>query len=220
MSGKSSGSKVGTAAGLILVFAFFLPWVKACGEPVSGYRLTTSDGLLESPGLLWLIVVAGLFCVALPFVARSDTRPARIRIGLARLAATVVALWSVYQPYELMRRAGGSAENLLAGGWLLILGYLGLLASSAMDIFASGRPADEAVRQSFSLQAQGQPQPAAAIPPPPAASPPAPATIAPAASPPASWAAPVSPRFCFKCGAEQTAGSRFCMHCGQDLTAR
>lgn len=93
MKQKSPGSKLGAIAGAVLVLSFFLPWVRACGRDVNGYALATSQGVMESPWLIWLIVVAGVFCILLYFVARSDTARARTGSAAARLIAVLLGLW-------------------------------------------------------------------------------------------------------------------------------
>lgn len=200
MQQRSSGSKLGTIAGLILVLGFFLPWVRACEQDVNGYALATSDGFLENPWLIWMTVVVGGFCVLLYFFARSDTAQARTRVALARLIAALLGLWSLLDAWSLLRRAGGGLGDLLFGGWLLVLGYIGLLASAVMDFTASGAEV-------------AQPE-ATALPPPP--SPPAPPPrvdyALPGAPPPAG-----QPAFCSNCGQSVKPDARFCMSCGHAL---
>ena len=203
MKQRSSGSRLGTIAGLILVFSFFLPWVRACDQDINGYALATSDGYLENPWLIWMTVVVGVFCVLLYFFARSDTAQARIRIAVARLIAALLGLWSLLDAWSLLRRAGGGLGDLLFGGWLLVLGYIGLLASSVMDFAA--REAEVA-------------QPKAAVLPPPPSPPPPPPRVdyaLPGAPPLAG-----QPAFCSNCGQSVKPHARFCMYCGHEIETR
>ncbi len=215
MKQQSSGSRLGTIAGLVLVLSFFLPWVRACEQDVNGYALATSDGLLENPWLIWMTVVVGVFCVLLYFFARSDTAQARIRVAVARLIAAVLGLWSLLDAWSLLRRFGGGLDNLLLGGWLLILGYIGLLASAVMDFAA--RPAEVAMPETGPLS------PAPSPPPPPArvdyALPGAPLSQVDDSLPGAPPSAG-QPAFCSNCGQSLKPNARFCMYCGHEIETR
>jgi|GEM_PF-1425035 len=211
MKQRSSGSRLGTIAGLILIFSFFLPWVRACDQDINGYTLATSNGYLENPWLIWMTVVVGLFCVLLFFISRSDTAQTRTRAGVARLIAALIGLWSLLDAWSLLRRAGGGVGDLLFGGWLLVMGYIGLLASAVMDFATSG--AEVAL-----------PAAAALSPPPSPPAPPPQVDYALPGAPPSQvdhslpGALPArQPAFCSNCGQSVKPDARFCMSCGHAL---
>jgi len=122
---------------------------------------------------------------------------------VARLIAALLGLWSLLDAWSLLRRAGGGLGDLLFGGWLLVLGYIGLLASSVMDFAA--REAEVA-------------QPKAAVLPPPPSPPPPPPRVdyaLPGAPPLAG-----QPAFCSNCGQSVKPHARFCMYCGHEIETR
>ena len=40
---QSSGARLGIVAGIVIVVAFFLPWVRACGTEMTGYEIATNQ---------------------------------------------------------------------------------------------------------------------------------------------------------------------------------
>lgn len=106
-------------------------------------------------------------------------------------------------------------SDLLFGGWLLVLGYIALLASSVMDFTAR--------ETEVALPEAGAQPPAPSPPPPPSqvdyALPGAPPSLVdhslPGAPPPAR-----QPAFCSNCGQSVKPDARFCMYCGHEIGTR
>ena len=133
---QSKGSKLGAIGGLIVVIAFFLPWVRACGTDVSGYAMATnSTGMIRDSWLYWIALLAGLACVGLFFLAYTDSPLPRIRAAIGRMVAgglgflAALAVWG----YALTEKG---MVTILFGLWIVTLGYVGIIVSFFMDIWS------------------------------------------------------------------------------------
>jgi hypothetical protein len=134
MAQQSSGSKLGAICGLVVTLAFFLPWTRACGAELSGYDIAAdSTGLVQDAWLHWATILAGLFCIALFFLVRTNSARTRIQAAVARLIAAFVGFFPMLKIWYYAKQEGIAIE-LLYGGWLTILGYLGILVSSFTDL--------------------------------------------------------------------------------------
>jgi hypothetical protein len=134
MSNRSSGSKLGAIAGLVILVAFFLPWVRACDTDLTGYDLATDEtGRVEDPDMYWAVPIAGLACMALLFVARTNTAGRRIRAAFVRLVVGVIGFIPVVNIWVNVRQKEEDME-ILYGGWVLVAGFCGILLSFLMDL--------------------------------------------------------------------------------------
>ena len=137
---QSSGSKLGAIAGVVIITAFFLPWVKACNAELSGYDLATdSTGRVEDAWVYWVTLLAGLSCIALFFLVKTDNASTRIKAAVARLAAGLVGFVPLLNIWYNVKQKGGAME-ILYGGWITALGYLGVFVSFFVDL---GGPPDK-----------------------------------------------------------------------------
>lgn len=132
---QSRGSKLGAIAGLVITFAFFLPWARACNSNVSGLDLAldnTPGVYVESSWMYWLTLLGGIFCLALIFAVQTPPTKNRIKAAYARLAAGIVGFIPVLNIW-----ANVSEDNrieVLYGGYMTVLGYLGVFVSFFLDI--------------------------------------------------------------------------------------
>ena len=132
----SQGSKLGAIAGIVIMIAFFLPWVRACNTELSGYQLATGDTgrvRVEEPGVYWLALAAGLICVGMFFLLRTDTAQSRIRAAVARLGVGLVGFLPLLNVWMNVKEQEERVE-ILYGGWLTGLGFLGVLVSFLIDL--------------------------------------------------------------------------------------
>jgi drug/metabolite transporter (DMT)-like permease len=131
---RSSGSKLSAIAGVVIIIAFFLPWVRACGTDFSGLDLATNDtGQVEDPGQYWLALLSGLVCVALFFTLKTRTRRQRVRAAVTRLVVGAIGFLPLLNVWYNVKERGESLE-LLYGGWITLLGFIGIGISSLMDL--------------------------------------------------------------------------------------
>jgi hypothetical protein len=131
---QSSGSKLGAIAGLVITIVFFLPLVKSCGTELSGYDLAMNrNGLVEASWMYWATLLAGSFCLLLYFVVKTGNAGSRISAAVARLVAGLVGLVPILNIVYNIRQKGGAME-ILYGGWILALGYLGVFISFLIDL--------------------------------------------------------------------------------------
>jgi hypothetical protein len=138
----SNGSKLGAIAGFVITIAFFLPWVRACNTEVSGYELATGQTgrvQVEDPWQYWLVLVAGLVCVGLFLLMRTDNRDQRIRVAVTRLVVGIVGFLPILNIWANVKQRGETMK-ILFGGWVTALGFIGVLVSFLMDV---GGPTDE-----------------------------------------------------------------------------
>ena len=134
---QSIGSKVGAIAGVVILIAFFLPWVRACGEDLSGYDLATDQtGSVEDAWMYWVTPLAGLFCVALCFLVKTDRARSRIGAAVSRLIVGLIGFIPVLNVWYNVKKSETTME-ILYGGWITALGYLGILVSFFIDLGGS-----------------------------------------------------------------------------------
>ena len=151
----STGTKWSVWASLLLILAFFLPWVRGCGADLSGLDLATNKmGNVEDPWAFWLTLLAGLVCLALAVFSRpgnraGQTRNAWIRLFVGALGAgpPLTILWNVLQRQGIL--------ELLYGWWLTVAGLAAILVSAALDLFQPPEAVDE-VKVDFSQEAGGE----------------------------------------------------------------
>jgi len=151
----STGTKWSIVASIVVILAFFLPWVQACGADLSGLDLATNKiGNVEEPGAFWLTLLAGLVCLALAVFSRPRNRAGRTRNAWIRLftgafgaGPPLTILWNILQRRGLL--------ELLYGWWLTVAGLAGILVSAALDLFQPPEAVDE-VKVDFSQKAGGK----------------------------------------------------------------
>lgn len=132
---QSSGSKLGAISGAVITVAFFMPWVQACGQQISGYDLASdTSGQIENAAVYWLPLVAGLLCVALYFLLRTNTGGARLGAAVIRLLAGIVGFFPVLNIWNNVRELRDAVE-VLPGGWIIAVGYAGVFLSFLVDLF-------------------------------------------------------------------------------------
>jgi len=117
--------------------AFFLPWIRACDSEISGYDLATnSTGIVEDAWVYWVTPLVGLFCIGLLFFLKTSNARIRIQAAVARLVAGLAGSIPILNDWYTIRQEGGELE-ILYGGWITILGYLGIFASFFADLGGS-----------------------------------------------------------------------------------
>jgi hypothetical protein len=130
---QSNGSKLSAVSAVIIIVAFFLPWASSCNVEVSGYDIATNRlGNVEQPWVYWATLLAGILCLALYFFAKPTNRSGRIKAARRRLAAGVLGFLPVLNIWLNAKQKGAIVE-ILYGGWIMALGYLGLFISSFID---------------------------------------------------------------------------------------
>ena len=131
----STGTKWSVWASLLVILAFFLPWVRACNADLSGLGLATNKiGNVEDPGAFWITLLAGLFCLALAVFSRPENRAGRTRNAWIRLfVGALGALPPLTILWNVLQRRG--IFELLYGWWITGAGLAGILISAALDLF-------------------------------------------------------------------------------------
>ena len=119
---------------MVITLAFFLPWVKACNSELSGYAIATNrTGRVEDSWVYWAALLAGLSCIAFFFLIKTNNPGGRIKAAVARLAVGLVGFIPILNIWYNVQQKGGAME-VLYGGWLVVLGYLGVFASFFIDL--------------------------------------------------------------------------------------
>jgi hypothetical protein len=138
---RSNGSKLGAISGMIIVVAFFLPWVRACSQDLSGYDIAAnSDGLVETPWVYWLTLLAGSVCLALFLLVGTERSRARIGAAIVRLVAGLAGFLPLLNAWYDVRNS--AALQVLYGGWIVISGYAGIALSFVVDLLAPSKKTD------------------------------------------------------------------------------
>lgn len=146
-SPAAKGRGLGMVASLVVLVAFFLPWVQACGVEMSGYDIASDQsGFISNNWVYWLTLLAGLGCLLLSLASTELKTAAWGRLILAGLGA--LPLLNIMG--NLSRLAGGQAnqaaqaifETIRIGGWLTLAGLAGIIVSAMMDMgrSPSGEP--------------------------------------------------------------------------------
>ena len=128
----------------MIIFAFFLPWVRACGYDLSGYDLATHD-IVEDAWVYWLTLISAIVCLVLSYTVDSADVATRIKAAVARLVAGLVGFLPILNIWYNIQQG---PDEILFGGWLTSLGYLGVFASFFMDVVSS--TTQRSGRKSFS----------------------------------------------------------------------
>lgn len=131
---QSSGSKLGAIAGVVISIAFFLPWVNACNTELSGYDIATNQtGLVEDAWMYWITLLAGLFCLVIFFLLKTNTGSLRRKAAVTRLIIGSVGFLPLVNIWLNVRQRGGVME-ILYGGWIIVVGFTGIFVSFLMDL--------------------------------------------------------------------------------------
>lgn len=155
ISAASKGSRWGSIAGVVIVMAFFLPWVRACNADLTGYEIATdSSGRIEAAGIYWLTFLAGLFCIALYYRYKAVSQAERKRAAIARLVAGIIGFLPLLNIWANIRQQGRAIE-ILYGGWLEVIGYLGVFLSVFIDLRHQDTVVDETEKR-FDSEASGR----------------------------------------------------------------
>jgi hypothetical protein len=120
MVARATGSRALAGAGVLLVVAFFGPWLDLLGlVRASGWALAREESLGGQRHLLWLAPAGGALLAGLALRGRREARAAALAVGLF-----VVGL-AVYQVLD------GLVESLRYGAWLTILGAVAVIVGAA-----------------------------------------------------------------------------------------
>lgn len=151
----SKGTQWSIWAALIVVIAFFLPWVRACGTDLSGLELATNKmGNVQDAWVFWATLLAGLVCLALAFLSRPEKRGEKVRNAYIRLFAAAIGATPLFTILlNALQRRG--VFELLYGWWLTVAGIVGLLVSAMLDLFQPPDTVDE-VKIDFSQKDGGE----------------------------------------------------------------
>jgi hypothetical protein len=130
---QSKGSKVGMISGIVILIAFFLPWVRACGRDLSGYDLA-SDPTIDGHAFYWVAFLGGAACVALYFLIKTDNAQSRMQAARARLIVAIIGALPVLNvALNLTKEEVRGLVEITLGGYLIALGYLAAIASFFVD---------------------------------------------------------------------------------------
>ncbi|HZQ06563.1 MAG TPA: hypothetical protein VFD70_08280 [Anaerolineae bacterium] len=132
---RSRGSKLAAIAGLVIVFAFFLPWVRACSLDLSGYDIASNrPGTVQDAWVYWLVPLGGIVCILLLFLIDTRESSARIAGAIIRLVTAVIGFFPVLALWLNVQQRGSGLVEILVGGYLTALGYLGIFVSFFIDL--------------------------------------------------------------------------------------
>ena len=134
----SPGSALGAIAGIIIIVAFFLPWIRACGTELTGYDIATnSNGMVEEAWQYWLIPASGLILVILFTLLRTRTFGTKVSLGVARIIIGLLGFLPVLNVWRNVQDSGGVME-VLYGGWILVSGFALVFLSFIVDLLPIG----------------------------------------------------------------------------------
>jgi len=137
MANRSSGSKLSALVSVVIIIAFFLPWVKACNRELTGYEIATnSTGQVEDAWVYWVTLIVPIFCLMLFFFTKNTSAKSRIGAAIARLVAGLIGFLPLLNIWYNVQQKGGAME-ILYGGWITVLGYAGIALSFFVDLFSS-----------------------------------------------------------------------------------
>lgn len=143
----SRGSKLGAISGVVITMTFFLPWVRACNQDLTGYDIATNrNGRVEDAWVYWLTLIAGLVCITLYQVIKPNSKSNMVKAGFIKLFIATIGFLPLLNIWINIRSRGGAME-VLYGGWLIVAGYLGVFISSILDFV------DTAPEQANSVEA-------------------------------------------------------------------
>ena len=137
-SGRPLGSSLGAVAGAIIIMAFFLPWVQACGTEMTGYDLATnSSGLVEEAWQYWLVPATGVLLVIFFALFKTHGFGSKVGLGIGRLVVGLLGFLPVLNVWRNVQQKNGAME-VLYGGWILIIGFTLVFLSFVLDIIPFG----------------------------------------------------------------------------------
>jgi len=128
-----AGDGLGALGALVVLVAFFLPWVRACGQPMSAWQLA-NEATVQGKEQFYLTPVAAV--LALLFIGWVMSRSAVMRGQAGRIIfilATVGVLPALDLLYSIYTRGRGSLEPMY-GLWLTLAGFGALFAGAIMEI--------------------------------------------------------------------------------------
>ena len=133
---RSGGSKLGAISSILILVAFFLPWVRACNSELTGYDIATnSTGQIEDAWVYWLTVIVPVFCLMLFFFVKNTSAASRIGTAIARLVAGLLGFLPLMNIWYNVQQKRGAME-ILYGGWIILVGYIGIALSFFVDLFS------------------------------------------------------------------------------------
>lgn len=136
MSNRSSGSKLGSIASIVILFAFFLPWVRGCSREMTGFDIATnSTGQVEDAWVYWLTIIVPVFCLILFVFVKNSNASNRIGAAIARLVAGIIGFFPLLNIWYSAQKNG--RLEILYGGWVTVIGYAGIALSFFIDLFPS-----------------------------------------------------------------------------------
>ena len=135
---RSPGSALGAIAGIVIIVAFFLPWIRACGTELTGYNIATnSNGMVEEAWQYWLVPASGLILVILFALLRTRTFGMKVSLGVARIIIGLLGFLPVLNVWRNVQDSRGVME-VLYGGWILVSGFALIFLSFIVDLFPIG----------------------------------------------------------------------------------
>ena len=135
MEKRSSGSKVSAIASTVIIIAFFLPWVRACGVEMNGYDIATnSNGRVEDHWIYWLTLLVPIACLLLFAFVKGNTAASRAGAAFARLVIGIIGFYPLLNIWYNADQRGGRIE-ILFGGWIAAAGYAGIAISVILELF-------------------------------------------------------------------------------------
>ncbi|HUW95012.1 MAG TPA: zinc ribbon domain-containing protein [Anaerolineae bacterium] len=124
------GSNLSVCGALVVLFGFFLPWVRACGTEMSGWDLATNrHGNVEAAPLFFLTPVCAIVVFVLIVSERRRTRS-------GRAVPVVNSILSAIGSYSICTIVLNVVDNrpidLLLGFWATLAGLMSMFVGSLM----------------------------------------------------------------------------------------
>ncbi|MFZ2361534.1 MAG: hypothetical protein WA040_19490 [Anaerolineae bacterium] len=150
------GARVSSLSALVIVVAFFLPWVSIfCNgsllvtlrgaEIASGVepRLFLPSQIAQGRPVLYLLPLAAGVCLLVAISAflrsRFDVSHAVMQVVMSLIGLLVVGLIFAQMYYDLNRREGGWFEyqvRMHPGFWMTLIGLLGMIVGAMQSLVA------------------------------------------------------------------------------------
>ena len=138
-SPAAKGRGLGMVASLVVLVAFFLPWVQACGVEMSGYDIASDQsGFISNNWIYWLTLLAGIGCLLLSLANTGQKPVAQAKLVLAGIGAipllNIMANLSQMSGNQGPQAMQAIFDTIRIGGWLTLAGLAGIIISAMMDM--------------------------------------------------------------------------------------